>query len=258
LINSLRSRFVNTWFGQIALRSKLRITYSESGRAIYLSRGIEGWLSDPEADALYKLARYHSPSANPVVVEIGSWKGKSSSVLAAGLLNKSNPSLFCIDPFGEDENPDYQERYYDPLSNQTNQQPIDQFRTNMGRCGVGDIVRAIKGYSFDSIQTWERPIDVLFIDANHEYESVLRDFILWSPFVRPGGIVALHDAGDVWPGPTRVASEHLVLPYYKGSKQIDTLAWAVKVSDLPSLSKHFVNPDRGAGMSFPRIKDHAQ
>lgn len=37
------------------------------------------------------------------------------------------------------------------------------------------------------------PIDLLFIDGDHAYESVKRDFELYTPLVRPGGIVALHD-----------------------------------------------------------------
>ena len=39
----------------------------------------------------------------------------------------------------------------------------------------------------------DRPVDFLFIDADHSYEAVRRDFELYEPLVRPGGIVALHD-----------------------------------------------------------------
>ncbi len=40
------------------------------------------------------------------------------------------------------------------------------------------------------------PIDLLFIDGDHAYESVRRDFELYVPLVRPGGLVALHDIVD--------------------------------------------------------------
>lgn len=35
--------------------------------------------------------------------------------------------------------------------------------------------------------------DFLFIDGSHEYEDVRKDFDNYSPFIREGGIIALHD-----------------------------------------------------------------
>jgi predicted O-methyltransferase YrrM len=36
-------------------------------------------------------------------------------------------------------------------------------------------------------------IDFLFIDGDHTYEGVKQDFLMYSPFVREGGIIAFHD-----------------------------------------------------------------
>ena len=36
-------------------------------------------------------------------------------------------------------------------------------------------------------------IDVLFIDGDHTYQGVRADYELYSPLIRPGGIVAFHD-----------------------------------------------------------------
>jgi len=41
-------------------------------------------------------------------------------------------------------------------------------------------------------------LDFLFIDGDHTYEGVKRDFEMYSPLVRSGGIVAFH---DIVPGP---------------------------------------------------------
>ncbi len=38
------------------------------------------------------------------------------------------------------------------------------------------------------------PFDLLFIDAGHLYNDVRADFIDYSPLVKPGGVVAFHDA----------------------------------------------------------------
>ena len=43
-----------------------------------------------------------------------------------------------------------------------------------------------------------RRLDFLFIDGDHRYEGVKRDYEMYSPLVRPGGIIAFH---DIVPGP---------------------------------------------------------
>ncbi len=42
------------------------------------------------------------------------------------------------------------------------------------------------------------PLDFLFIDGDHAYEGVRKDFEMYSPLVRKGGIIAFH---DICPGP---------------------------------------------------------
>ena len=37
------------------------------------------------------------------------------------------------------------------------------------------------------------PVDFLFIDGDHTYEGVRRDFEMYSPLVREGGVIAFHD-----------------------------------------------------------------
>lgn len=37
------------------------------------------------------------------------------------------------------------------------------------------------------------PLDLLFIDGDHSYESVKADFANYRPLVRPGGLIVLHD-----------------------------------------------------------------
>ncbi|MEM4436803.1 MAG: class I SAM-dependent methyltransferase [Thermosphaera sp.] len=39
----------------------------------------------------------------------------------------------------------------------------------------------------------DRELDFLFIDGDHTYEGVKRDFEMYSPLVRKGGIIAFHD-----------------------------------------------------------------
>ena len=39
-------------------------------------------------------------------------------------------------------------------------------------------------------------VDILFIDGDHTYDGVKKDFEMYSPLVRPGGLICFHDVLD--------------------------------------------------------------
>jgi predicted O-methyltransferase YrrM len=92
-------------------------------------QAIEGLLSDAEAECLYSLAR----TAAGTIVEVGSWKGKSTVCLAlgskAGIFKEK---VFAIDPHQGIAN-EHAGIYWLEDS-----EPI--FRENIKRAGVDDIV----------------------------------------------------------------------------------------------------------------------
>jgi predicted O-methyltransferase YrrM len=49
--------------------------------------------------------------------------------------------------------------------------------------------------TLDRLRDWlaGEPLDFLVIDGDHSYEGVRRDFELYAPLVREGGLIALHD-----------------------------------------------------------------
>jgi predicted O-methyltransferase YrrM len=49
-------------------------------------------------------------------------------------------------------------------------------------------------YSHEAAHEWLGEVDFLFIDGDHTYDAVRRDWQDWAPHVRRGGIVAMHDA----------------------------------------------------------------
>jgi MMP 1-O-methyltransferase len=211
-------------------RAVLHLKLGKGWRWIEQSHDIHGWLTDAEAAELFHLAKRLTPANGPRVVELGSWQGKSSVILAGGLLGKQDAKLYCIDPFGCDENAEYQQKYYEPLLSRESQTVEQIFESNVKKSGVDHIIVAMKGYSFEFADSWLAPIDLLFIDANHEYEAVARDFEMWIPHVKPGGIVAFHDANGVWAGPTRVVDESLTSFRFGRIHKADSVAWASKLS----------------------------
>jgi hypothetical protein len=52
----------------------------------------------------------------------------------------------------------------------------------------------IKKWSLDAVKDFKREsLDFVYIDANHNYDSIMQDIIQWTRKVKPGGIVSGHD-----------------------------------------------------------------
>jgi predicted O-methyltransferase YrrM len=167
---------------------------------------IDGWLTVDEAIALFELAR-GLPHEAPVVVEIGSWQGKSSVCLGRGLAGKRAPRLCCIDPFDATGDAD-SEPAYGARADRIGRQLRDAFEDNLRAVGVRQLVDVRQGFSHEHAHDWQAPIDLLFLDGDHSYESVRRDFADWAPKIRPGGYLVMHDVvHPVHDGPRRVVDE---------------------------------------------------
>lgn len=186
---------------------------------------IEGWLTESEALGLYSIAR-KLPS-NATVVEIGSWKGKSTFCIASGL---KKGKVIAIDPFNADAGNDEgsKEEY---MQKKGNEDMLLTFKKNMESRGVIDKIIIKKGYS-SQFQNETGSIDFLFIDGDHSIEGCKADFEMFAPKIKPGGYLAFHDYYENRPelGSTYVI--HTILPTYKEYhfyKSFDTL-WVAKKS----------------------------
>ncbi len=175
---------------------------------------IPGWLSPAEAKTLYDLAKsLHND--HPVIVEIGSFLGQSSVLLGNGLHGKLEPTLYCIDPFNADGD-DYSKSSYAGFEKTQAFSLRDQFNANLKKNGVSEVIQVLTGYSTDFAPSFKEEIDLLFIDGNHEYKAVLRDFQDWSPMLKPGGLIAFHDvvyepkSKDDFPGPGLVVKQNIL------------------------------------------------
>ena len=71
----------------------------------------------------------------------------------------------------------------------------------------------VRKLSYEYAPNGPTDLDLVFIDADHRYESVCKDWADWSPKVREGGFVALHDSQPVtgrcapWCGPVKLVAE---------------------------------------------------
>ncbi|HUX36224.1 MAG TPA: class I SAM-dependent methyltransferase [Candidatus Paceibacterota bacterium] len=169
---------------------------------------IEGWLLLSEVAELFSLAKSIS-SHEPVVCEIGAWRGKSAYVFGNAIKNK-NGKLYSIDPFNGDGDYKSREAYHKIMDSMENSL-FNDFQSTIKKYGLDKTVNAIPFSSEDARPKFpENSIDMLFIDGNHEYDAVKKDYELWSPLIPSGGIIVLHDVrAKHVDGPRRVMEEFI-------------------------------------------------
>lgn len=156
---------------------------------------VDGWLGPHEGRLLYRLAAEADPAGR--IVEIGSWHGRSTIWLAAGATSGRGAHVVAIDPHAGTQL-------------RRDGETTDRIlRRNLERAGVAVQTTVVVATSEEAAREWSDPISLLWIDGDHEYESVRHDYLLWEPHLMPNAVVALHDT-FVCPGPERVVRELLI------------------------------------------------
>ena len=195
--------------------------------AVKIAESIEGWLTSFEGALLYDLAR--DDAADGVILEVGSWKGKSTVLLAIGSKAGKGDSVYAVD------------HHKGSVEHSASLGKINtevEFRSNLMRASCAEIVIPLVMSSRKAARLWiERParIRLLWIDSAHDYSSVLEDIGLWSAFLVDRGIIALHDF-TYSPGVRRAAKERIFCGgTFSQVKLHGSILWATKTSHPSSL-----------------------
>lgn len=139
---------------------------------------IEGWLQLSDFHRLSELAR------DRLVLEIGSWQGRSTVGLA-----KYAKKVHCVDHFSGD-------LYTGPLPDGSGDELYRRFRHNLSRYGCLDKVVTHRGSMYDVLPVLNGlAFELVFYDADHTYEATAwaLNWIINSCSVRTA--VAIHDYG---------------------------------------------------------------
>ncbi len=155
----------------------------------------EGMISMEEGRLLYDLARAVQGAA---VVEVGSYRGRSTVALARGSLDGHRVPVYAIDPH---------ENFEGVLGGQFGHEDRGAFMSAMLATGSFEVVRLINLSSELVTPAWSEPIGLLWIDGDHRYEGVRRDFECWAPHLAEGAVVAFDDATDPELGPWKLLEE---------------------------------------------------
>jgi predicted O-methyltransferase YrrM len=179
---------------------------------------VEGQLSKREAANLLELSQ--NLAADSVIVEIGTYRGRSTIALALGSLKGHNNVVYAVDPhhcfrgiYGAEFGPEDQAQLY----------------RNLSRCAVGHIVSVVSLPSLHVALGWPKNnISFLWIDGDHTSEGVQADFHAWYPHVLKGGIIAFHDnyGEGVQSTIARACSERQL----ELEGEVDSMSWLRKIT----------------------------
>lgn len=139
---------------------------------------LEPWQQPLEGCILHALTQW-SHKVGQKVIEIGSLRGQSTSMLAMALRGVgSDLPLVSIDP------------HLDQPFNE------DQVRLTLAQIGEQERLEQITRTSDAAASLFEpESASLVFVDGNHSYEQVLADFRNFGGVLAPGGWLLFHDYG---------------------------------------------------------------
>lgn len=201
---------------------------------------VQGHLTPREIRFLALLAAL--PTAPGEVLEIGSFKGKSTVVLARGVELAGEERMTAVDPLTA------------PASSDPDLGPASSsrrdFLENLRRAAVEDRVEFHQTTSARLARRWDRPLRLLWIDGDHSYAGAKADFDGFRPHLSDGGIVAIHDVLQPFPGCIRVFMEDILLsPHFGPAGLCGTVGWAQVNRDSATSHAH----RREKGRLFRRL-----
>jgi len=169
-----------------------------------------GEMPNAELDVLCKIIRFKEPKR---IFEFGTFIGRTTLHLAAN----STAKIYTLDlpPKGHE---DYLAPVVDdPELDVYPQQPGIKFQNTP----YAERIQQLYGDSqrFDFSPFYGK-VDCVFVDANHHYESVLRDSMNAFKMIKPDGVVIWHDYAPYAPGVIRaldMVSQRFPLIHIKGT-----------------------------------------
>lgn len=168
-------------------------------RALEIARACKGFLDEEEGLRLHDLARAHA-HLGPIL-EIGSYCGKSSVYLGAGV-RAVGGTLVCVDHHRGSEEHQPGEEYHDPELLDARSGALDslpELRHTLRAAGLEENALLLVAPSPVAARFWSTPLGMVFIDGGHSHAAAHADYESWAGKVARGGILAIH---DLFPDPS--------------------------------------------------------
>lgn len=149
--------------------------------------GLSGLIPREVGVALHALAML--VPADLAIVELGSFKGKSTCFLASGAVHGNGAHVYAFDAWDLPDNETGRFGFAEPGVRNT-------FDAQVARMGLSEQVTATRAHSADAGRTWlGPPVGLLYVDGDHTAKGVRRDVDAWLGHLAPGGLIAFDDYG---------------------------------------------------------------
>lgn len=174
------------------------------GRILDKAMRCEGQTTRSECGVLATLAA--RVPAGQVIVEIGSYRGRSTVALALGSVTGNGVRVYAIDPH---------EVFVGAKGGQFGPKDMAALYKNIVRFDLGEIVAVVCTGAYEAALGWwrGRNVGLWLHDGDHRYAAVYRDLTGWLQYIAENGRVVFHDS--TYPGMARLLNELSGLECYK-------------------------------------------
>jgi len=178
-------------------------------------QNIEGWASEyDQGNLLSTVLDLINSKGKIKIAEIGVYKGRGTALWNVELINKKiDYQYYAIDHFlGSLEHEKGVDYYSEACSNLNS---------------IIDKIHIIKNDSLtESTNYADHFFDIVYIDASHDYQSVMNDIQAWLPKVKPEGVICGDDYIDGWPGVVQAVNDSFI---NHSISKIGNQQWYVKL-----------------------------
>jgi predicted O-methyltransferase YrrM len=196
----LLSRAVKPWLDRICCHYYYtdldkKSEYYQTARAALAKKLnlFTGGLNPGDADALELLASVvRRPGGELSIIEVGSWTGLSTSILARVARRGKGGIVISVDHWKGNNGTTLGEKI-------KGVEALSLFRETIREQGLEEVVYPfITDSAIAARVIRDQVADLVFIDADHKYVPFRWDLALWLRKVRPGGIICGHDCEDYY------------------------------------------------------------
>jgi predicted O-methyltransferase YrrM len=150
---------------------------------------LDGLISRDVGEMLHNFAAL-VPS-DQAIVELGSYRGKSTCYLATGAALDYHAPVYAVDAWSEEVS-----AWRSAVLSTLPSPVFEDFQAQIEKAGVREGVRVIRSLTTLAADLYDGPpVGLLYIDGDHSREAVLADFRAWRKHLAPKAVIIFDDFG---------------------------------------------------------------